>query len=592
MGNITHRPALDDFEAASIGEFAFNGLSVQGLRFFSIKSYSLKQALAPVDTSTPGKIKIEFATPGPDHLTLTANVSGGNVSSFDIADENGNVLAVYNGFVPVDSDDFVNAVTNDNTSIPTGRFQYLVTLFDGATTATGSAASEGFEVGAGNDTVTGFGGDDAVFKWNTGRVNFNGGAGSDTLTFQATFGPYPNAPVVGAVVNLGAGTGTNPYDGTSALTLTSVENVIGTELADRFTGSNAANIFGDGLYDVGADIIKAKGGNDLVFLAEGAFGFPGGVVADGGTGIDVLAISLGQWAASGTDRLDLSNQATNTGVFANDVLTNFEVFAPGGWFAPAGHKFIFVDSNDNAGRTVVALGQTNILNLKGGNDTAIVLTTSTPANYSVTANGGAGIDTLQFEVSFFLANNVLDLANQAKNSGIFKKGNFTGFEVFNHVELDGGNTATQRFTFRGNGQAQTVNGALGIDNISLAGGNDTANGGLGNDILTGGAGKDSFVFNTALSPAANVDKVTDFSVKDDTFRIENTVFKGIGGNGVLAANLFHIGAHAGDGNDRIIYNEATGALLYDSNGSVAGQEFRFATLAKNLPLTNLDFVVI
>jgi serralysin len=240
---------------------------------------------------------------------------------------------------------------------------------------------------------------------------------------------------------------------------------------------------------------------------------------------------------------------------------------------------------------VVAMGQTNSLSLKGGNDAAILLTINTPPNYSVAANGGAGSDTLQFEVKFSVVNNLLDLLHPANNSGIFANSTFTGFETFRHVEADGASTATQRFTFRGDGNAQAVIGAYGIDDIRTAGGNDVLNGGLGRDILAGGVGRDIFIFNTALGPA-NLDQILDFYVPNDTIKLENAIFAGIGGNGVLAAVRFHTGAHAHDADDRIIYNPGTGALLYDSNGSGAGHETQFATLAKHLAPTHSDFIVI
>ena len=42
----------------------------------------------------------------------------------------------------------------------------------------------------------------------------------------------------------------------------------------------------------------------------------------------------------------------------------------------------------------------------------------------------------------------------------------------------------------------------------------------GNDVLIGGKGKDVFVFATALNKATNLDKITDFNVKDDSIQLE------------------------------------------------------------------------
>ena len=81
------------------------------------------------------------------------------------------------------------------------------------------------------------------------------------------------------------------------------------------------------------------------------------------------------------------------------------------------------------------------------------------------------------------------------------------------------------------------------------------NGGAGNDTLTGNAGNDFFFFNTALNAATNVDTIIDFSVAEDTIRLENAFFTGLA-TGTLEAGAFRIGAAAADADDRIIYNSA------------------------------------
>ena len=60
----------------------------------------------------------------------------------------------------------------------------------------------------------------------------------------------------------------------------------------------------------------------------------------------------------------------------------------------------------------------------------------------------------------------------------------------------------------------------------------------------------------------------------------------------MAADAFHIGAAAADAEDRIIYNQATGALSYDANGTGAGGLVKFAQLTAGLGLTNADFVIV
>ncbi len=508
------------------------------------------------------------------------NSTTDTISEVAIRDGAGHDMVTINGLSLVYAD---LAAALSGGGISSVNYVALVGLLDGDVKETGSNKAEPYlEVGAGGKaTVTAGGGDDVLRVWQPKTVDFNGGKGSDLLSFQAYIGPYPIDPTQGAVVDLAKGTGTNPYGG-AKLTLDKVENVIGTALADTFTGSNKANIFGDGIYDGGADVIKGKGGDDRVELAEQN---GGGVRANGGNGHDTLAINMGLGAVAGPHILDLGHPENNAGMFAGDRFTNFETFAPGsGFFAPTAQIFDFRDTDDN--HTAVAMAQTNILRMNGGKDTVVL--SVQPNNYSADADGGKGKDTLQFEVSFFAPDNRLDLTDQSTNSGIFANGGFTHFEIFTHVEGDGAYTFLQRFTFVGDGKAQTVIGAYGIDDIDGGGGNDVISGGSGNDLLTGGKGKDKFIFDAAIGGAtpalANVDTITDFRPKDDTILLENKIFKGIGGPGVLAKVMLS----TAKGGTHIAYDGKTGDVSYAKGGS----EIVFAVLDPGLHLTHKDFLIV
>ena len=112
----------------------------------------------------------------------------------------------------------------------------------------------------------------------------------------------------------------------------------------------------------------------------------------------------------------------------------------------------------------------------------------------------------------------------------------------------------------------------------------------GADLLTGLGGADSFAFTTALG-AGNIDTIGDFSVADDTIRLENAVFTGLAA-GALAAGAFNTGAAASQADDRIVYNSATGALLFDADGAGGAAAVQFATLSGGLALTSADFLVV
>ncbi|MDP2903315.1 MAG: hypothetical protein Q8N96_09455, partial [Methylovulum sp.] len=91
---------------------------------------------------------------------------------------------------------------------------------------------------------------------------------------------------------------------------------------------------------------------------------------------------------------------------------------------------------------------------------------------------------------------------------------------------------------------------------------------------------------------SNVDNISDFKPVDDTIKLENQIFTKLTVTGVLNINLFVKGTAALDTNDYVIYNPATGAVTYDSDGSGAGFGVQIALLGVNLSLTNADFVVI
>jgi Ca2+-binding RTX toxin-like protein len=140
-------------------------------------------------------------------------------------------------------------------------------------------------------------------------------------------------------------------------------------------------------------------------------------------------------------------------------------------------------------------------------------------------------------------------------------------------------------------------GDSGKDKLIGSAGNNKLLGDLGNDDLTGKAGKDTFVFNTALSPRFNVDRITDFKVADDSIWLDNAIFREIGRGTpakpvLLQSGMFWKGAQAQDEGDRIIYDPQTGALYYDPDGTGDQGQMRFATLSRNLKVTDKDFFVI
>ncbi len=143
----------------------------------------------------------------------------------------------------------------------------------------------------------------------------------------------------------------------------------------------------------------------------------------------------------------------------------------------------------------------------------------------------------------------------------------------------------------GNSLSNTILGNSGINTLSGGGGDDKLYGGLGKDSLIGGSGTDIFVFDTKLG-TANIDKISDFSVKDDTIFLDGDIFTKAGKVGDLLSSAFYIGTKAHDSSDRVIYDSKSGKLWYDADGTGSTKAVQFALLDTGLKMTASDFDII
>jgi len=120
---------------------------------------------------------------------------------------------------------------------------------------------------SGNDSINGGDGDDTL-DGGPGNDVLNGGNGIDTASYASA--------TAGVTVNLGLTAAQNTI-GAGADTLSAIENLTGSNLADTLTGSSAANtIKGGG----GSDVIKGNAGNDILEGGAGADQLTGGLNAD------------------------------------------------------------------------------------------------------------------------------------------------------------------------------------------------------------------------------------------------------------------------------------------------------------------------
>lgn len=156
----------------------------------------------------------------------------------------------------------------------------------------GGAGRDTFETGLGGNTANGDAGDDRFLINNlVGDKVLDGGEGVDTLQFAYRLGLGLEFEA-GVTVDLSVSTAQTIAAGVT-LTLSSMEQVWGTDADDQITG-NASNNYLDGLG--GDDVIVGGAGDDTLSGREGADTLTGGAGKDlffGGEGADTFVFSSG-----------------------------------------------------------------------------------------------------------------------------------------------------------------------------------------------------------------------------------------------------------------------------------------------------------
>lgn len=353
----------------------------------------------------------------------------------------------------------------------------------------------------------------------------------------------------------------------------------------------------------GNDYIQGGGDNDSILGGSGTDYMDGGEGNDtlnGGTGNDYLIGNIGNdlyivdstgdnileySADDGTDTVQSSVSWTLGDYLENLTLTGTASINGTGNSLnnilngnSANNGLTGGDGNDTlnggAGKDTLIGGN--------GNDTYIVdSTTDTIVEF---AHGGT--DTVNSSVSYTLGNYFDNLV-------------LTGSSSINGTGNTGSNVIT------GNNASNVLNGGSGNDTLTGLSGNDTLAGGAGNDSLTGGGGNDTFSYATGTTfsnATVGLDRITDFhKTSGDTDRIALskktfTALTSNVGTGFSKSSEFAIvtsDAAAATSKAFIVYNQGTGDLLYNQNGSSSGfgTGAEFATLTNHPLLTATNFVI-
>lgn len=478
----------------------------------------------------------------------------------------------------------------------------------------------GNEIG---QTITGNAGVN-VLKGGGGMDVLDGLAGLDTADFSDK--------TVAVVATLNGAVATNvTVGGVVEDSIKNIENLIGGTAADSLTGDGLANVLNGGT-DALADILSGGLGNDTYIInsaTDNIIELVGGGTADraktsvsftlgAGDNIEFLettnSLGVGLLNLTGNEfaQTIFGNAGANTLNGGIDALADTLI---GGF----GSDIYIINSvNDNiveeahtggadrakasvsftlgSGDAIEFLETTNAagvgaINLTG-NEIAQTITGNAGAN---TLNGGvdAVVDTLIGGLGndSYVINSSNDDITELAGGGTADRAlcsvSFALATGDNIEFLQTTNAAlTTTINLLGNELAQSITGNAGANLLNGGGGNDTLTGGLGNDV---------FLFNTFPDPATNRDVITDFNVVADTIFLEDGVFIGIGvGGQLLNPSLFKNLTTGGleDADDRILYNDTTGALFYDPDGVGGTAAIQFANLTGALTVDSFDFFVI
>jgi Ca2+-binding RTX toxin-like protein len=168
------------------------------------------------------------------------------------------------------------------------------------------------------------------------------------------------------------------------------------------------------------------------------------------------------------------------------------------------------------------------------------------------------------------------------------------------VELSGQGTDTIKssvdYRLPANVENLTLTGGLDIDATGnrldnvLRGnrGNNVLNPGRGDDELTGGAGADDFVIVGGVGDSLSI---TDFLSGTDDLLILLGAVSQVSARGALATDKFRASGDVADGNDFLVYDQASGVLSYDATGN-GGTLVTLASLGSGTGLLATDISII
>jgi Ca2+-binding RTX toxin-like protein len=302
--------------------------------------------------------------------------------------------------------------------------------------------------------------------------------------------------------------------------------------------------------------------------------------------------STASWAVAGSGAnpataSDFASGAFPTGTVsfaAGEASKTITVNVAGDTAVESGEGFTLTLSNPSAGTVIGTASATGTIVNDDGSTTP-----TGPAFTSISAvNGGkatlTGTSTAGDKIAIYDGATWLDFATTGSDGtwSFSAKAASNVAHTYGIYAMDASGKIT-------NTAARGLLGSDGADTLSGGMANDVIAGGPGNDVLTGGAGADTFAF-TAPPASGNLDRVTDFTSGTDKLAFARSSFGALP-VGELSPAAFVQAAAALTSDQHVIFNQATGGVSYDADGSGSGAAVAVAQLTAGQILKAQDITV-
>lgn len=249
--------------------------------------------------------------------------------------------------------------------------------------------------------------------------------------------------------------------------------------------------------------------------------------------------------------------------------------------------------------SIAKLAEIEDLAFIGGDDAHLTGNAKSNALIGSTGNdtldGGKGVDRMTGGEGddVYIIDDFLDSIVELEDEGYDKAFSSVTYTLSAYIE-ELVLTGKAHINGTGNNQDNLLIGNNGNNSLAGFDGNDIIDGLGGNDAYLGGAGNDIFRLSTAPNAKSNVKTIVDFVQGEDAVEINAGAFKwkDVPLGALLAENF---GSNA-DGvaeteTQRLVYNNTTGQLFYDADGSGRGKAVLVAVFENAPDLQHTDITL-